>query len=68
MIFITPTQNRTACGKFLSKFPPLKVEKMQLFVKPSILKTFTCATPTVLTFLESSCRGDSGACLEFGHI
>jgi len=66
--FKSYSQNRSACGGFLSKFQPLKVEKLQLFIKPSIFKTSHWATATVLTFLETSCHGDSGAHLEFKDI
>ena len=76
MVFITATQNRTACGRFLSRFQPLKMEEIVTFRKTIDFQNFhlgcsngvDLAAATVLTFLESSCLGDTGACLEFGHI
>ena len=45
-----------------------KSGKIATFIKPSIFKTTHWATATVLTFLETSCHGDSGDHLEFKDI
>ena len=54
--------------EFLKQILTAKMEKLQLFMKPSIFKASQWATATVLTFLETSCHGDTGAHLEFEDI
>ena len=53
-----------ACGKF-KQFSTVISGEIATFIKPSIFKTSQWATATVLTFLETSCHGDTGAHLEF---